>query len=70
MIIEVIPKPFRPVYEVLFLRCESAKLFSSAQKRGAKGITKELFNSFTYNKLEQKLHNKLSEFLQNVGSFH
>ena len=56
MIIELIPKSFRPeVYEVLFLRRERAKLFSSAQKRGAKGITKKLFNSFTYNKLEQKL---------------
>ena len=41
MIIELIPKPFRPeVYEVLFFRCESAKIFSSAQKRGARGITK------------------------------
>ena len=40
MIIELIPKSFRPeVYEVLFLRRESAKLFPSAQKRRAKGIT-------------------------------
>ena len=68
MIIELILKSFRPVNEVLLLRRESAKLFSSAQKRGARGITKG--KTFTYNNLEQKLQKVLSEFFRNVGSFH
>ena len=42
MIIEFIPKSFRPeVYEVSFFRCESAKIFSSALKRGGRGNPKE-----------------------------